>query len=264
MQYFLEIFDLLKNNITGKNVFLFLDYDGTLAPIADHPRQAVLSRATKSLLRMLSENPRYKVFIVSGRALQDVKAMVGLDHIGYVGNHGLEMDLPEFVFDYSGFSKSRGILEYLRGEINKELMFFKGAFVEDKGFGLSVHYRRLDPDQFEMFNLFLTEVIKPFLSRNEIHFTKGKKVFEIRLPVDWDKGKAVRWLIEKYKHYLRWQTVLPIYIGDDMTDEDAFKVLKNEAITVKVGIDEISSANYFLKKQDEVDVILEGFVHPKD
>ena len=162
MKNALETWSELKNELTDKRLMLFLDYDGTLTPIAERPELAVLSRETKEILERLIKDEHSQVIIVSGRALADVKTLVGIDNIVFMGNHGLEIEGAGIDFGNFPFTRYREILEYLKWEINKELIFFKGAFVEDKGLGLSVHYRMLNLKEESIFKIFLERITQEF------------------------------------------------------------------------------------------------------
>ncbi len=252
MKYLLNDLDIFEVILSTHQIALFLDYDGTLTPIVEMPEFAVLSSNTRKVLEDLAQNKDLHIFIVSGRSLLVVKELVGIDKIVCVGNHGLEIEGAKINFEGFSFSRFREILEYLKWEISKELVFFKGAFMEDKGLGLSVHYRLLDLKNELIFKHLLKETTSKFCSMDEIRITAGKKVFEIRPPIDWDKGKALAWIL-KNKHFGGNQReVIPIYIGDDTTDEDAFLAVKDIGITVHVGNEKSSCAQYFLNNTEEV------------
>ncbi|MDE2215344.1 MAG: trehalose-phosphatase [Candidatus Omnitrophica bacterium] len=258
MKYFFDDFGSLKKQIGGRDLFLFLDYDGTLTPIVDHPKKAALAKSTRSLLEKLSLEPLVNVSVVSGRALGDLRNRVGVSNISYVGNHGLEMDAPGVNFKGFDLVSVCETIDYLKKEISKELLFFKGAFLEDKGVTLSVHYRKLKEARAAVLKAFLHELTEPFLSRKQIRMGSGKKVLEIKPPVDWDKGKAVLWLLNQHKH--DGKKTCSIYIGDDTTDEDAFASLKGKGITIKVGGQGDSAAEYYVKQQKEVIRLLKGLL----
>ena len=242
----------VKKTFEDKDILLFLDYDGTLTPIVERPELAILSRETKEVLEKLIKNERFKIFIVSGRALADVKKLVGIDTIVYLGNHGFEIEGAGIDFGNFPFERFREILEYLKWEINKELISLKGAFVEDKGLGLSVHYRMLNSRNESIFEIFFDRITREFASRNEIRIVPGKKVFEIRPPIAWDKGGAILWLLKAHEEAMNNQKAVVIYIGDDQTDEDAFKALSKIAVTIHVGNPQSTAAGYFLESPQEV------------
>ncbi|MDE2027602.1 MAG: trehalose-phosphatase, partial [Candidatus Omnitrophica bacterium] len=147
MKYIFNALDAIKKEMSGKELYLFLDYDGTLTPIVDHPQHAALPAPTKKLLKEFIKQPHCKVSIVTGRALSDIRRVIGMQHITYIGNHGFEIDDPKVSFKGFDLTHTREILEYLKWQINKELVFFKGAFIEDKGICLCIHYRQLQEGQ---------------------------------------------------------------------------------------------------------------------
>jgi trehalose-phosphatase len=257
MVHLFKELDTLRKRLNDSRIMLFLDYDGTVTPIVERPELAVLSLKTRQVLQKLAQKKHVHLFIVSGRSMANVKQLAAIDNIVYMGNHGLEIEGANIGFEDFCFAQFREILEYLKWEIAKELVFFKGAFVEDKGLGLSVHYRLLNLKDEAIFKTFLGVITWEFSSKGKIRITPGKKVFEIRASIDWDKGKAVSWILEKEQSAYRGQEILPIYIGDDTTDEDAFLAIKNRGITVCVGNSESLHAQYYLNHTDEVVQFLE-------
>lgn len=259
----LEHWEQIQQELEDKQILLFLDYDGTLAPIAARPQLAMLPVEIKEVLKKLIGERSYKVFIVSGRSLVDVKKLVGIKNIVYVGNHGLEIEGANIDFGSFSFARFRETLEYLKWQINKELTFFKGAFVEDKGLGLSVHYRLIKQKDESVFRVFLESIMQEFLSKNEIRIIFGKKVIEIRPPLDWDKGKSVMWLLKSYENAINKHNTLAVYIGDDQTDEDAFKALHKIGLTICVGDSPQTAAEYYLESPQEVAKFLRCLVDLK-
>lgn len=234
-------------------IILLLDYDGTLVPIAKRPELAVVTREVKELLRSLTE--RFKVGIISGRSLPEVKKLIGLNGIYYVGNHGLEIDGPGAKFTRPEAENVRPTINKICRRLRKDLGGIKGVIVEDKGLTSSIHYRLVEKGELgELKNIFY-DVINPHVNSGEIRVTRGKKVFEIRPNIDWGKGKAVLWIIKAIDPK---ENLTPIYIGDDKTDEDAFLALKKRGITVLVsGKSKRSNAKFFLRNVDEVKEFLE-------
>ena len=261
--HFFNHWPVIKETFKDKDILLFLDYDGTLTPIVERPESAVLSTETKKVLETLIEHESFKVFIVSGRAMADVKMRVGINNIVYIGNHGLEIEGMEIDCGDFSFPRFRKILEYLKCEINQEPVFLKGAFVEDKGLSLSVHYRMLNLKDESIFRIFFERITKEFAFKNKVRIVSGKKVFEIRPPMDWDKGKAVLQLLKTHEDAIKNQKVVVVYIGDDQTDEDAFKVLDKMAVTIHVGDSQSTAAGYFLESPREVTKFLECLVDLK-
>lgn len=244
--------DELEKKLSNKYIMLFLDYDGTLTPIVSTPDKAFISQEVKDLLNKLSKSPMCKLAIISGRALKDIKNIIGLKGIIYSGNHGLEIEGPKIKFEPLVSLRYKAILEQIKNDLNKRLSSINGAFVEDKGLSLSLHYRLVDKKNIPQVKTIFHETIILYLVRNKIKIKTGKMVLEMRPPSEWDKGKIVLWLLVRQKFALKDKDVVPIYIGDDTTDEDAFKVLKNNGITIFVGKPKPSYAQYYLKDTNEV------------
>jgi len=248
--------DLLKKILEKKSLLLFLDYDGTLSAIASRPELAILNKRTKKLLQDLNSLCDCSVAIISGRSLKDIRKRVNVKGLIYVGNHGFEIFGPKICFKKFYFSRSLKIFKKILKSLELNFGDFKGLIIEDKGATLSVHYRLVDDKKVEIFEKSFQIMIRPYVKRQEIRVHKGKKVYEIRPPVDWNKGKAVLWLLRNRKNILKNKNANIIYIGDDTTDEDAFDVLKEMAITIRVGKSESSHAKYYLKDVKDVQLLL--------
>lgn len=244
---------------------LFLDYDGTLTPIVETPNQAIIPSETKDLLEQLSRKPKCKLAIISGRALKDIKNIVGIKNIIYAGNHGLEIEGPKIKFAIPVSPDYRAILKKIKKSLNIKISSISGAFIEDKGLSLSLHYRLTDKKDIPLLKGIFSKVVSPYLGRNKsqepqpnlvswdnIRIKSGKMVLEIGPAVKWDKGKVVLWLSAKQKAVLNRKSIIPIYIGDDRTDEDAFKAIKNKGLSIFVGKPKHSQSNYYLKNTREV------------
>ena len=239
--------EILHQVQTAHHTILFLDYDGTLVPICKEPSQARLSPDTKKLLRDLSCNPRFSVGIISGRTLKEIRTLVGSKRLFYAGNHGFEMVFQSRVWTHpelAGFTSSlKGIVAKLKSQTRG----IKGIFVEDKKLTVSIHYRNVKDTPPGALLALITEIVEPYPQAFTI--ARGKKVFEVRPRIDWDKGKAVKEVtrLSAFK-----SKPLKIYIGDDQTDEDAFGVLAPEDISIRVGYKKGSAARYFCRGSSEV------------
>jgi trehalose-phosphatase len=263
MEYLLRNWKRIDEKLKAKHAFLFLDYDGTLIPIVATPQQAVIPRSTKTLLEKFSKNQKYKIAIISGRALKDIKEKVGLKNVIYVGNHGAEIEGPKIKFESPISPRCRAILEHIKTDLEKKLSSIKGTILEDKGLSLSVHFRLVDKSQIPQVKAIVHECAILYLVRSKIKIKSGKMVLEIRLPLEWDKGKVVLWLLARQKFAISEKSFIPIYIGDDKTDEDAFKALKNKGLTIFVGEPKPSHARYYLKNSREVTQFLERILDLK-
>jgi len=228
----------------GKRLLLFLDYDGTLVPIRKIPHKAVLTPSRKSILARLSE--KAFVCIVTGRSAADIRGLVPLDNIGFIGNHGLELVLGRRSWTHPQAKARRDALKALLSRIEKRTVRFPRIQVENKGVTGSIHLRRTDPALYPIVRKIVAESVAK--SRRAFLLTEGKKVFEIRPNVDWNKGRGVlkmsRWISDGGSRMM--------FIGDDRTDEDVFRALARDAVTIHVGRGRDSAARHRLADVDTV------------
>lgn len=257
MKYLFKDLDKFLAGLRNKSLFLFLDYDGTLAPIAEAPGRAVMPAGIKNALNKLADGKRCKVAVISGRSLADVKRIVGVRGLVYAGNHGLEIQGPRLKYGASMLYKYRRTLKRIRQSLASVFKDIKGVLTEDKGLTLSVHYRKVKASRVSRAQALFREVTNYDTARGNIKVKAGKKVLEIRPPVQWNKGSAVLWLIKRWKFFTDKKSVLPVYIGDDLTDEDAFGALNGrESFTIMVGKPRSSLAKYYLRNTSEVEKLL--------
>ncbi|GJQ15643.1 hypothetical protein GpartN1_g7434.t1 [Galdieria partita] len=333
----LERLQEIKNKINGYRPIFFLDFDGTLANIVSNPDMARLTSEMHETLRRLAE--KYAVAIISGRSRKKLKELVDLQGVSgllYAGSHGFDIGVPseEDGGDISYHPKLAEsflpTLREVRAKIVSEVLpNFRGVTLEDNAFSLSIHYRNIVSAESESGDIQrevdrleseIDRVVEPF--RDKLEKTFGRKVFEIRLLLNWNKGKAVRWLLhifskgiseswsdkvplkekiketqfsaeyqdlslsssplenmeefflqnnfesETQKSRVSWYSessdspFVPLYFGDDVTDEDAFQVLQGES-GIGIVVTEISrptGAKYRLRNPDEVQQFLDKFL----
>jgi len=247
--------DELAARLAGKRLAVFLHFDGTLAPVVDRPDEAELSDSMRAIVRTLAE--RFPVIVVSGRDRTDVRARVGLDDLVYAGSHGFDIAWPEGGgtpgADCSAF---HDLLGEVGGALKRNLASVKGVIIEPKSCSVAVHYRLAAGADAAT----VKAVVKGILADHpRLRAVAGKKVFEILPRLDWDKGKAVLWLLGALG--LDGPEVVPVYVGDDITDEDAFHALEGRGIRVYVkdGADGDSlpaAADYCVRNPDEVGLLL--------
>jgi trehalose 6-phosphate phosphatase len=251
MRYLFRALSKIKPLLTNKPIFLFLDYDGTLTPIRQKPALGIITKRAKNILCELSKIPGCKLAVISGRCLKDISRLVGLENVIYGGNHGLELKGPQVRFRSPVAKKYRVILEQISRNLRNKLRSIKGVLIENKGLSLSIHYRQVAPKNIPAVKSIFCRATAFNLWRNEIRVRPGKMVFEVFPPVNWNKGKAILWLLQNLP--VREDVpVFPIYIGDDFTDEDAFKLLKNNGLTVFVGKPKKTHARYYVTNTSEV------------
>lgn len=250
-KHLLESWAELKGDLAERFLYLFFDYDGTLSPIVRDPAKAGLSLRMRGRLEMLLKDGRCRIAVISGRSLEDIRNRVGIAGIFYGGNHGLEVEGPGMTFRYPVPEKTRCALDELRGQLGKALLLVPGAFVEDKGLTLTVHLRRVKRGALPSAMQAVLETARPYRLRAEIVLRSGKEVCEIRPSVAWDKGKTVLWLLEKVEGTVG-EVPWPVCLGDDRTDEDAFRVIRERGMTVFVGEPRQTTARYYLRNVGEV------------
>jgi trehalose 6-phosphate phosphatase len=228
--------DEIVSRLAGARPVLFLDYDGTLAPLAPSPDLATLPGATREALARAAA--RFPVAILSGRDRADVAARVGLPDLVYAGCHGFDIAGPD------------GTDSRLRREVGSEipaeiaaaaeqltaaLGAIPGVLIEPKRFALSVHYRLAPPERVPEIERAVDETLAahPALRKG-----LGKKLFELRPKLSWHKGKALLWILCRLGGCRApgepERPEVPIYIGDDVTDEDAFRAVAERGIGIIV------------------------------
>ncbi|WP_435159630.1 trehalose-phosphatase [Haladaptatus sp. DFWS20] len=225
-----NLYALVNRLRDADGLLAMFDFDGSLAPIEDHPDEVELPPATRTVLEELQREINVQVGVVSGRGLADLRERVDIDGITYAGNHGLELHTDDGQETHPVAEDSRDEIAELCDELESRLASIDGAFVENKRVTASVHYRLVDDEHVPGVQRAVRDAVR---DGDDVRLTSGKAVLELRPDVEWDKGRAIRWL---YDHHVpddeAW---LPLYVGDDRTDEDAFETLPKSGLGVKVG-----------------------------
>ncbi|KAL5992357.1 hypothetical protein ACLOJK_013274 [Asimina triloba] len=312
----LSMFEEITNASKGKQIVMFLDYDGTLSPIVEDPDRAFMSEAMRKAVKNLARC--FPTAIVSGRCRDKVYNFVRLAELYYAGSHGMDITgpirSPKYKKIKSGIDKQANQTSYTwhashavfiighsrpgfqyryrasttqkrRWLASKAVVFqpaseflpmidevYKtlvektkstpGAIVENNKFCVSVHYRCVDEKRWSALADQVKEVLKEY---PKLRLTQGRKVLEIRPTIKWDKGKALEFLLESLG-LADCSDVLPVYIGDDRTDEDAFKVLRERGQGFGILVSKIpkdTNATYTLQEPAEVKDFLHRLVEWK-
>lgn len=252
--------NIVKQFRDAKYILLLTDYDGTLTPIVGRPEMANLTEATRQLIRNLAHQRHLKVGVISGRALVDLKDKVAIDGIVYAGNHGLEIEGPGISFVNPVAEELRPIIRLMHYVLDRALGTIKGVFVENKGLSLSVHYRLAEEHRVREVERIVKDIVGGIEAVGKAKVVSGKKVYDVRPGVIWDKGKAIKLLMKRYGKGGRNSGLLPIYLGDDLTDEDGFRVIEHYGSGISVFVGERSrqtSARYYLESSEEVATFLD-------
>ncbi len=242
----------LLDRLAGRPLAVFLDYDGTLTPIVEDYTKAFLSEEMREALRRLAE--RHQVAVVSGRDLAYLRELVGLDNLFYAGSHGFDIGGPEGWRET--LEKGTEYLDDLGAaeeQLRGALADIEGHAIERKRFSIAVHYRHVADDEVSDLERRLDGVLDDY---PDLRKGGGKKVFRVQPRTDWDKGRAVLWLLERLD--VSGPEVAVVYLGDDLTDEDAFRALPENGLPIAVGNEErVTAADYRLRDTEEVRWLLD-------
>ena len=234
---------------------IMLDVDGTLAPIAPAPEQAVVPRATIDVLHRFARAPGVTLAFVSGRAARDTWRMTGVPGTLVVGNHGMELRdaTGEIHVDPRVLAHEQAVASAAT-VLTADLQSVAGALVENKRWTLSVHYRLVEERHVPQLLKRAEEVGKEF----GLRALGGKKILELRPPVAVNKGTAVAALLQRTGFNAPGSA---LYAGDDLTDEDAFRTLRSvvpSAVTIRVAADPAgTSAEFMLAAPDDLRALLD-------
>ena len=236
---------------------LMLDVDGTLAPIASRPEEATVPPETRRAIAALAARPGVHVALVSGRAAADARRMVGVSNLWAIGNHGAETIGPDGEADVDPqVARYETTIAQASRKLSSLVAAVPGVLLEDKRWTLSVHYRLADAAVVPR----LRGVVESVAGGLGLRLIDGKAIFEVRPPVHVNKGTAVLALARR----LGPADAGHLFIGDDVTDEDAFRLLRVQmpnAVTVKVGDPKTTAAEFAVRDpaavRELLDVLLE-------
>ncbi len=228
---------------SARRIAVLLDFDGTLTEITSTPEGARLGPQARDTLLALSR--KAPLALISGRALGDLRDRVGLPNLIYAGCHGLEIRGPGLEFIEPAAESEAPALTQLADRLADRLHHISEAVVENKGLSISIHFRQVaEPAKREVDLAVQAETSRP---GSRLRVRRGKEVWEISAAVDWNKGRAARWILGSTGN----RDALPLYIGDDVTDEDAFRELQ-DGITIRVGQSTDSAAAWVVAGPAEV------------
>lgn len=251
--------DELARRLENRRPAVFLDYDGTLTPIVGRPEDALISNSMREVVRELAK--RCPVCVVSGRDRRVVQELMGMDDLVVAGSHGFDIWSPAGGEIQREEGAAFGdLLDDVTKQLREETSSIEGALVEPKKTSVAVHFRLVSGEERPK----VKEIADKILAEHpdELKVTPGKMVYEVQPRLDWDKGKAVLYLLDALD--LDRDDVVPIYIGDDITDEHAFEALAGRGIGIFVGRDDdpevagrTTAAGYVLSSVEEVERFLD-------
>uniref|UniRef100_A0A0E0ERJ4 Trehalose 6-phosphate phosphatase n=1 Tax=Oryza meridionalis TaxID=40149 RepID=A0A0E0ERJ4_9ORYZ len=245
----------------GKQIVMFLDYDGTLSPIVDDPDAAFMSETMRMAVRSVAKH--FPTAIVSGRCRDKVFEFVKLAELYYAGSHGMDIKGPASRHAaakspphnkgvlFQPASEFLPMIEQVHQRLEQATSSIPGAKVENNKFCVSVHFRCVDEKSWGALAETVRRVVREF---PRLRLSQGRMVFEVRPTIKWDKGKALEFLLDSLG-FADCSDVLPVYIGDDRTDEDAFKVLRRRGQGVGILVSKHpkeTTASFSLQEPAEV------------
>ena len=240
----------------GHQLVLFLDYDGTLTEIVEDPDKAFLSEETRNVIRRLASI--CTIAVLSGRDVEDVRRLVNVQGIVYAGSHGFD------IVDASGTRQNNPrwlsflpSLDKAEKKLRETMKGIPGVIIDRKLYAIAVHYRKVEDSMVAKVRERFDKVSS---SITRLRKSEGKKVFELLPDVEWNKGAALLSLLKMLG--FEGQDVTPIFIGDDLTDETAFKAIRENGIGILVGEEDKPDtfARYSLHNPIEVRSFLQDLI----
>jgi trehalose-phosphatase len=252
----LDSFGQIAGAVSARRPAVFFDFDGTLSPIVEQPDAATLAPGADHALRSLAA--LCPVAVLSGRDLADIRDRVGIPGLWYAGSHGFEVISPDGAYHGNETAaQAIPLLEQAAGELADQLAPWPGVNVEHKRYAVAVHYRNAAPEAAAT----VTAAVHTVGNRLGLTMTAGRKVVELRPNIAWDKGKTLEWIVDQIGGE---QPLLPIFLGDDLTDEDGFDAVLHDGVGIVVSHgedgDRATGARFCLKSPDHVREFIERLV----
>lgn len=248
----------LLPKLKNQRIDLYLDYDGTLAKFAPTPDDVLPDRHVIGLISQLSDSPNVRVSIVSGRRLGHIRKLLPVPNILLAGTYGVEMQLPDgrevHQIEYNSI---RPVLESLKPQWQSLIEGKDGFYLEDKGWTLAIHARRAEEKEGSQVLEKAEETLTPELLGEYLQKIHSYRFLEVG-PHNADKGHALRYLFDNY----HWEDAIPIYIGDDDKDEEAFQTINQHGgYSILVSKEpRTTKANHILGSPAEVHQWLKGLL----
>jgi trehalose-phosphatase len=254
MKYIFDYKTQIARKLRSNILALFFDFDLTLSPLAKNPNSAFLPKDTKEKLKeIVSHIP---VVIISGRKLSDIKKRVNIKNILYVGNHGLEHNLnKKYEFMSLSVDTKKALLK-AKKELIKKCEAYPEIIFEDKKYVFALGYRFVKKNKIKRLESIFRKIQKDIKRDGLLETRLDKKTFELLPKIKVNKGTACLLALKIIQNKLD-RKVMPIYVGDGQTDEDAFSILRKSGITIRVGKNNKSSAKWHLRNQSEMNSFLD-------
>lgn len=223
--------DAVQQLSAGRHLLLLLDFDGTLCEFHPDPGAVWLPDRRRDLLLALHARPSATLGIVSGRRLDDVRKRTRLPETAfYAGLHGLEIEGGGGRFVHPHVEVTQELVRQIAARLSRDVIGFNGVFIEDKGLSLVVHYRDADSKVGERMPELVEAQARPHLDAGSLKMMRGACMVELLPNIQWNKGSAVEWIRDRATAVHPDLSV--VYVGDDVTDEDAFRVVRGHGLAI--------------------------------
>lgn len=208
---------------------LFLDFDGTVVPIGARPDAVRLREVMAQALDRLGH--RLPIAVVSGRPVNDLRRVMGLTHIHYVGLHGFSYAAPGKPPSWLAPRPPRRVVRRWKEALEAVAGKVRGAWVEDKGIGVALHDRQVMTQDRRRLRRQAVNALQDWLREKKIRLLRGKRIIEALPPINCNKGTAVMRLLQQ-----PWaRSRVPVYFGDDITDLPALQHVARSGLAIQVG-----------------------------
>lgn len=240
------------------HLLLLFDFDGTLCPF--HPDPSAVWLADDRRDQLLTIARRATIAVVSGRRLDDVRRRAGLPTTTFcAGLHGLEIEGGGEQFVHPDASAATELLRSLEGALGRAVGGLSGVFVEAKSISLVAHFRSASAAVAARARDELLAVARPHVEGGRLRVMPGAAMVELLPNISWNKGDAVEWIYQRVR--AQHADVTCVYVGDDVTDEDAFRVLRNRGLSIAAS-DRVSGADFKIDGPDDVGQLLATLAEP--
>ena len=246
----------------GRHLLLLFDFDGTLAPFDPDPEAVYLDDDVRGLLAGLALKPGSTVGIISGRRLPDLEKRLKIPGEVYVaGFHGLEIHTPGEVFMHPEAATATATMRTVAQSMRPHLPALPGVFIEDKVFSVALHYREADPAVRVVAQAYFMDAAREYVDAGRLRVLPGACVLELLPGVSWHKGSALQWIRERIERVHG--PTFTVYVGDDVTDEDAFRAVGPDGLTISAS-DRASGAEFSVNGPAGVKRLLHSLDGPED
>jgi trehalose 6-phosphate phosphatase len=246
--------DAVRRLIRGRHLLLLSDFDGTLSEFVADPAAVRLSEPRRETLLALQARPATTVGVVSGRRLDDVRSRTRLgDGAFYAGLHGLEIEGAGERFVHPEVAVTTAVIERLRVQLETQFAGADGVLIEDKALSVTVHYREASPDTAARTPALAEQLARAELETGRLRVMRGACILEFLPNIAWDKGSAVQWISERVA--ARAGETFTVYLGDDVTDEDAFRAVRGRGLAIAAS-SRASGADFEIAGPSAVEALL--------